>query len=155
MRIFMDEIKGISFTDLVRKSYNLPQQDIRSYSPLVLAYIGDSIYDLLIRTMLVERGNSQVNKLHRRASTYVKAAAQKEILQAVEPMLTEEEHAYYKRGRNAKSYTTAKNASIVEYRVATGFEALLGFLYLTGQTERIFELVKAGTDYLERQLPAT
>ena len=69
----MDEIKGISFTDLVRKSYNLPQQDIRSYSPLVLAYIGDSIYDLLIRTMLVERGNSQVNKLHRRASTYVKA----------------------------------------------------------------------------------
>lgn len=71
MRIFMDEIKGISFTDLVRKSYNLPQQDIRSYSPLVLAYIGDSIYDLLIRTMLVERGNSQVNKLHRRASPHI------------------------------------------------------------------------------------
>ena len=140
----------LCLTDLVRTTYELPGQDIRSYSPLTLAYIGDSIYDLIIRTMLVERGNSQVNKLHHRASAYVKAAAQREIMAEIEPMLTEEEHGYYKRGRNAKSFTTAKNATIVEYRVATGFEALLGFLYLTGQTERVMQLVKAGTDALDR-----
>ncbi|MDE7300455.1 MAG: ribonuclease III [Lachnospiraceae bacterium] len=140
-----------SIADMVRGVYALPEQDIRTYSPLTLAYIGDSIYDLIIRTMLVERGNSQVNKLHHRASAFVKAAAQREIMQAIEPMLTEEEHGYYKRGRNAKSFTTAKNASILEYRVATGFEALIGFLYLTGRTERMFELVKAGTDYLTQE----
>lgn len=137
-------------TELVREAYGLPNQDIRTYSPLTLAYIGDSIYDLIIRTMLVERGNSQVNKLHQRASSYVKAAAQREIMTVIEPMLTEEEHGYYKRGRNAKSFTTAKNATIVEYRVATGFEALIGFLYLTGQMGRIMELVKIGTDALEK-----
>ena len=81
-----------SIADIVRGVYALPEQDIRTYSPLTQAYIGDSIYDLIIRTMLVERGNSQVNKLHHRASAFVKAAAQREIMQAIEPMLTEEEH---------------------------------------------------------------
>lgn len=135
-------------TDMVRTAYNLEEQDIRTYSPLALAYIGDAIYDLVIRTMLVMRGNSQVNKLHKRASNFVKAAAQKQIMEALEPLLTPEEHSYYKRGRNAKSFTTAKNASIVEYRVATGFEAMLGFLYLTGQMDRLMELVKIGTTAL-------
>lgn len=135
-------------TDMVRVAYNLEEQDIRTYSPLALAYIGDAIYDLVIRTMLVMRGNSQVNKLHKRASNFVKAAAQKQIMEAIEPLLTPEEHSYYKRGRNAKSFTTAKNASIVEYRVATGFEAMLGFLYLTGQMDRLMELVKIGTTAL-------
>lgn len=137
-----------TITDMVRGAYGLEELDIRTYSPLTLAYIGDAIYDLVIRTMLVERGNSQVNKLHKRASSFVKAAAQKRMLEAIEPCLTPEEHGYYKRGRNAKSFTTAKNASIVEYRVATGFEALMGFLYLTGRMERLMELVKLGTDML-------
>lgn len=132
----------------VREVFSLPVQDIRTYSPLTLAYIGDSIYDLIIRTMLVEKGNSQVNKLHHRASALVKASAQREIMAAIEPLLTEEERGYYKRGRNAKSFTSAKNASIAEYRIATGFEALLGFLYLTDQTDRILMLVKLGTDSL-------
>mgnify|MGYP002082088425 FL=1 len=135
-------------TDLVRVAYGLRQQDIRTYSPLTLAYIGDAIYDLIIRTMLVEKGNSQVNKLHKRASGFVKASAQKQAMEAIEPLLTPEEHGYYKRGRNAKSFTTAKNASIAEYRIATGFEALIGFLYLTGRMERLMELVKYGTDAL-------
>lgn len=135
-------------TDMVRAAYDLPEQDIKTYSPLALAYIGDAIYDLVIRTMLIMRGNSQVNKLHKRASSFVKAAAQKQIMEVLEPLLTPQEHSYYKRGRNAKSFTTAKNASIVEYRVATGFEALLGFLYLTGQMERLMELVKIGTNAL-------
>ncbi|MBQ9119714.1 MAG: ribonuclease III [Lachnospiraceae bacterium] len=139
---------------LVRQTFELPEQDIRTYSPLTLAYIGDAIYDLIIRTMLVEKGNSQVNKLHQRASAMVKAVAQKEIMLVIEPLLTEEERGYYKRGRNAKSYTTAKNASIGEYRVATGFEALLGFLYLTDRMERLMELVKLGVERLQ-ELPAS
>lgn len=143
------ENENLTIADMVRRTYELEHQDIRTYSPLTLAYIGDAIYDLLIRTMLVSKGNSQVNKLHRRASAFVKAAAQKQIMEMIEPVLTEEEHGYYKRGRNAKSFTTAKNASIVEYRVATGFEALMGFLYLTNQTERMLELVKLGTDMLQ------
>ncbi|MDE7325545.1 MAG: ribonuclease III [Lachnospiraceae bacterium] len=135
-------------SDMVRAVYGLGQKDIRTYSPLALAYIGDAIYDLVIRTMLVARGNSQVNKLHKKASGFVKAAAQKQAMEVIEPLLTPQEHSYYKRGRNAKSFTTAKNASILEYRVATGFEALMGFLYLTGQMERLMELIKYGTDAL-------
>ena len=138
-----------SFTEMVRACYGLPQQDIRTYSPLTLAYIGDSIYDLIIRTMLVERGNSQVNKLHHRASSYVKAAAQREIMNAIEPLLTEEEHGYYKRGRNAKSVSPAKNQSITDYRRATGFEALMGYLYLKKEWKRMLDLVKIGLDSLE------
>lgn len=139
---------------IVRKTFELPEQNIRTYSPLTLAYIGDAIYDLIIRTMLVEKGNSQVNKLHQRASAMVKAVAQKEIMLVIEPLLTEEERGYYKRGRNAKSYTSAKNASIGEYRVATGFEALLGFLYLTDRMDRLMELVKIGVERLQ-ELPAS
>lgn len=147
------EDENITVADMVREAYGIEVLDIRTYSPLTLAYIGDAIYDLVIRTMLVERGNSQVNKLHKRASGFVKAAAQKQIMEAIEPMLTTEEHGYYKRGRNAKSFTTAKNASVVEYRVATGFEALMGFLYLTGQMKRLLELVKFGTDMLSGGVP--
>lgn len=128
----------------IRDTFQLPGTDIRTYSPLTLAYIGDSIYDLLIRTMLVEHGNAQVNKLHQKASKLVKASAQKDILHAIEDQLTEEELGYYKRGRNAKSFTVAKNASVTDYRTATGFEALVGFLYLTEQTDRILTLVQLG-----------
>lgn len=138
-----------SIMKMVRAAFNLPETDIKTYSALTLAYIGDSIYDLIIRTMLVEHGNTQVNKLHQRASRLVKAAAQKEILHVVEPLLTEEELTVYKRGRNAKSFTTAKNASISEYRTATGFEALLGYLYLQNKLERILELVKFGLTELQ------
>ncbi len=128
----------------VRETFALPQTDIKTYSPLTLAYIGDSIYDLIIRTMLVEKGNSQVNKLHQKASSLVKAAAQKDILHAIQDNLTEEELGVFKRGRNAKSATTAKNASVTDYRIATGFEAMIGYLYMTEQMERILYLVKEG-----------
>lgn len=138
----------ITVADQIREAFSLPEQDIRTYSPLALAYIGDSIYDLIIRTMLIEHGNSQVSKLHHRASAFVKASAQKKIMEAIEPILTEEERSYYRRGRNAKSFTSAKNATIIEYRIATGFEAVMGFLYLTNQMERILELVKIGVNSL-------
>ncbi len=146
--------ESITILEAIRRDFDCKPQDIRTYSPLTLAYIGDAIYDLVIRTMLIMRGNSQVNKLHKRASNFVKAAAQKQIMEVLEPLLTPQEHSYYKRGRNAKSFTTAKNASIVEYRVATGFEALLGFLYLTGQMERLMELVNIGTNALTQMASA-
>lgn len=141
--------EGITGGDLaaaIRTAFLLEEQDIRSYSPLTLAYIGDAVYDLIIRTMLVEQSNAQVNRLHKRASGYVKASAQKELLFLIEEALTEEEKGVYKRGRNAKSFTSAKNASIGEYRVATGFEALIGYLYLTGRMGRALELVRLGIE---------
>lgn len=128
----------------IKQYFGEPAQDIRRYSPLTLAYIGDSIYDLVIRTLLVGKGNAPVNALHHQASAVVKAEAQKESLYRMEPLLTEEERSVYRRGRNAKSYTTAKNASVVDYRIATGLEALMGYLYLSGQTERLLYLIKAG-----------
>ena len=116
--------------------------DIRSYSPLALAYIGDGIYDLIIRSMIVGKGNTQANLLHRQTSQLVKAHTQSEMIEILLPELTEEELAVYKRGRNAKSPTTAKNATVADYRRATGFEALMGYLYLENQMERMMELIK-------------
>ena len=113
-----------------------------SYSPLVLAYMGDAVYELYIRSMLVSHANMQVNKLHKEATGYVKAKAQAEMIKRIMPELTEEEISIYKRGRNAHSYTSAKNADIVDYRCATGFEALIGYLYINGNTERIYEILK-------------
>ena len=127
-----------------KELFELEDTDIRTYSPLTLAYIGDAIYELVIRTILVEKGNAQVNKLHQRASKLVKASAQSEIIEKLKPYLTEEEMGIFKRGRNAKSFTMAKNASMSDYRRATGFEALMGYLYLTEQWDRMLELIKIG-----------
>ncbi len=117
---------------------------INEYSPLVLAYMGDAVYELYIRSLLVSGHNTQVNKLHKEATKYVKAKAQSEILEKIYPYLTEEEITVFKRGRNAHSYTSAKNADIVDYRRATGFEALMGYLYITGSMERLRELITLG-----------
>ena len=127
-----------------KELFELEDTDIRTYSPLTLAYIGDAIYELVIRTILVEKGNTQVNKLHQRASKLVKASAQSEIIEKLKPYLTEEEMGIFKRGRNAKSFTMAKNASMSDYRRATGFEALMGYLYLTEQWDRMLDLSKIG-----------
>ena len=121
----------------------------RQLSPLVLAYIGDSIFDLVVKTKIVAAGNTQVNKMNRVASSIVKAESQSKMIGYLEDKLTEEEESVYKRGRNAKSYTSAKNASISDYRRATGFEALMGYLYLSGQYERMCELIKDALDWLE------
>lgn len=125
----------------IRNYLELPDTDIKTYSPLTLAFIGDAIFDLIIRTAIVESGNAPVNKLHKRASNLVKAGAQAELYHAIKDQLTEEEQGIYKRGRNAKSFTSAKNAGVIEYRTATGVEALIGYLYLTNQMDRLMELV--------------
>ena len=127
-----------------KELFELEDTDIRTYSPLTLAYIGDAIYELVIRTILVEKGNTQVNKLHQRASKLVKASAKSEIIEKLKPYLTEEEMGIFKRGRNAKSFSMAKNASMSDYRRSTGFEELMGHLYLTEQWDRMLELIKIG-----------
>ena len=128
----------------LEEQFGLPELNLRQYSPLTLAYIGDAIYDLIIRTMIVRQGNTQVNKLQRHASSLVKAEKQSEMIGVLEREFTEEEIHVYKRGRNAKSYTTAKNASISDYRRATGFEAVMGYLYLKGDYTRMIDLIKMG-----------
>lgn len=132
------------FIGIIRQVLDVKQVDVMSYSPLTLAYIGDDAYDLVIRTYLLGKGNMPVNKLNRMADGLVKAKAQSDMMAVIEPMLDEEEHAVYKRGRNAKSYTKAKNATVADYRRATGFEALMGYLYLQGRYVRVVELIRAG-----------
>lgn len=112
------------------------------FSPLVLAYMGDAVFEVFVREMLVRKANVQVNKLHKRASSIVKAEAQARMIAAIKEELTEKEKSIYKRGRNAKSHTTAKNASVSDYRKATGFEALMGYLYLNGEHKRMTELME-------------
>ena len=128
----------------LKELFHLEDQDLRSYSPLTLAYIGDGVYELVIRTVPVKKGNCPVNQLHRKASSLVKAASQSAMMEFIEPMLTEEEHSVYRRGRNAHSPTMAKHATMADYRRATGFEALMGYLYLKEDFCRIVELVRAG-----------
>lgn len=133
--------ESITILEAIKQNFDCKEVDIRTYSPLTLAYIGDAIYDLVIRTIVVERGNSPANKLHKQTVTYVNARVQAKMIDALESELTEEEMAVYHRGRNAKSYTAAKNASIIEYRKATGLEALCGYLYLQGRQERMLQLI--------------
>ncbi len=130
----------------LKEQFQLPPVDIRTYSPVVLAYIGDAVYELIIRTILVDQGNRQANTLHKKASTYVKASAQAAMAEAFLPDLTEEELQYFKRGRNAKTVSMAKHATMHDYRHATGFEALMGYLYLTDQMNRMIDLIKIGME---------
>ena len=124
--------------------FHLEDQDLRSYSPLTLAYIGDGVYELIIRTILVKKGNCPVNRLHKKASSLVKAGAQSAIMEVIEEELTPEELSVYRRGRNAHSPTMAKHATMADYRRATGFEALMGYLYLKEDYTRMLTLVRMG-----------
>ncbi len=143
------ETSSTDFAARIRNEFKMKENDIKSYSALTLAYIGDDVFDIVIRTIVVERGNCPVNKLHRRVSELVKAASQCKMIELIEKDLTEEEMAVFKRGRNAKSYTMAKNATMNDYRMATGMEALMGYLYLTGQTERYVYLIKLALERFE------
>ena len=142
---------GLTFVQRIREAFEGKEVDIRTYSPLTLAYIGDSIYDLIFRTVVVEQGKAPANKLHNKTVKYVKAPAQARLADAVLERLTPQEEAVYKRGRNAKPYTMAKNATMGEYKQATGLEALVGYLYLTDQMERALELIRLGLADLEAE----
>ena len=132
----------------IKAQFAIPDVDIRTYSPLALAYIGDGIYDLIIRSLVVAKGNTRAGELHRRTSQIVKAHTQAEMIDVLLPKLDEEEAEVYRRGRNAKSPTMAKNATMTDYRKATGFEALMGWLYLRDEFTRLVELVKIGVEEL-------
>jgi ribonuclease-3 family protein len=126
--------------ELLFENKSLSDSDIRMYNPLVLAYVGDSVYDTFIRTMLVSNGSIQVNKLHKKSIKFVSAKAQAEITEQMYNILTEDEQDIVRRGRNTKSNSVPKNADMNDYRYATGFEALIGYLYLIGNTQRLMEL---------------
>ncbi len=118
-------------------------RDPNAAPALSLAYIGDTVYDLYVRTLLVEREDAKVHELHLLSAKRVCAAGQAAAFRTIEPALTEAELSVYRRGRNAHMGTVAKNAKISDYRTATGLEALLGYLYLTGQGARLSELMRA------------
>ena len=141
--------KSVSLKEVFMNEFGLEEQDIRTYSPLTLAYIGDAIFELVIRTVLVERKNTQPEKLHKAATKIVKAETQALLIEALKEDLTDEEMAVFKRGRNAKAVTRAKNATMSEYRRATGFEALMGYLYLKGDMERMIKLISLGIEKAE------
>jgi len=147
----MDKSISWQFDSYMQELFQLKEVDIKSYSPLTLAYIGDGIYDLIIRTLVINKGDKQVQKLHLETSALVNAGTQSKMMRVLQEHLTEDEHAVYKRGRNAKSVSPAKNQSVTDYRRATGFEALLGYLYLKKDWERILNLVKMGLDSLNSE----
>ena len=137
---------GLSLLGQIKKEFQCKEVDVRAYSPLTLAYIGDAVYEMVIRTVMVERANKAANELHKKTVKFVQAGTQAAMIMALQDVLTEDEMAVFKRGRNAKSNTSAKNASITDYRKATGFEALIGFLYLMDDMDRVLFLVKEGIE---------
>ena len=144
------EERELGAAQLIAERFAINTADIRTYSPLTLAFLGDNVFDLVIRTILVERGNRPVHVLHREKSRLVKASAQAQMADDIAALLSEEEAAVFKRGRNAKSATMPKHAEAADYRKATGLEALIGYLYLKGRRDRILELVKEGIRAFEQ-----
>jgi len=128
----------------------LSQRDAKMETPLRLAYMGDAIYEALIREYLIRKNANTVNKLHREAVKYVKASCQANVLMEILEKLEDDEREVVRRGRNAKSATIPKNAVLIDYKNATGFEALIGYLYLQGKQDRIYDLVKEAVAIIEK-----
>lgn len=129
-----------SFKNILDTHGTVRLSDIRMFNPLVLAYVGDAVFEVFVRTLLVSDGSMQVAKLHKKAIKFVKAKSQAEILESISSILKDEELEIVKRGRNTKTSTIPKNADISDYRYATGLEALIGYLYLIGDIERLTEI---------------
>lgn len=136
------------------KSLNLEgktEREVRFLNPLVLAYVGDCVYEVYIRKYVLHKYGGYVNDLHKKSIGFVKAAAQAKIVHSIGDSFTEEEWSVIKRGRNNKSSTVPKNANIADYKYATGFEALIGYLYLIDKKERIEEIIVQGISILEEE----
>jgi len=132
---------------------SIKESELITMSPLTLAYLGDTVFESYIREYLITKNiNRKVNDYHKTAIKYVKAPSQAKIIHEIESELSEEEIRIYKRGRNRKSHTSAKNADIVDYKCATGFEALIGYLYLKNEKERLEYIVKKGIEILEKEM---
>lgn len=128
-------------------------KDAKLLNGLALAYIGDGVYDLHIREHLLNEGNTKPNQLHGQATQFVSARAQAHLIDLMleQELLSEDELSYFKRGRNAKSYSKAKNASAADYSKSSGFEALMGYLYLTKQQERLETLIQWSIQTIEEE----
>jgi len=127
--------------------------ELITMSPLVLAYIGDTVYETRVREYLIKQNiNRKVNDLHKSAVKYVQAKAQATIMHEIEEQLTEEELRIYKRGRNQKSHTSPKNGDIIDYKHATGFEALVGYLHLGNEHERLEYIIAEGIKIIEKNM---
>lgn len=138
--MFEDVINGI------REDFDIKPIDVMNLQPLVLAYIGDAVYEAYIRTMLVVNNRTNVNMLHKMSVKYVKAQAQSDIVRKIADRLTPDEQDVLRRGRNAKSATVPKHAEIADYRYSTGYEALIGYLYLSNNTERLMEILRMSVE---------
>lgn len=128
----------------------LTDNEARQLSPVTLAFVGDAVYSLFVREREVLRCDDKLNELQKRTSAAVSAKGQSGLLRDIEREFTEEEEEIYHRGRNAKKSTKSKNASVVDYNRSTGFEAVLGFLYLTGQNDRIKQLIVRRNEFKGR-----
>jgi ribonuclease-3 family protein len=128
--------KDLIFLDLAKKK---DDSFIRELSSLSLAFIGDAVYELMVRTYILD-GNQNVNKLHRKAINFVKAKAQADSINSIIDQLTKEELSVFRRGRNTNPHTVPKNAKLSDYRAATGLEAVFGYLYLKNDADRLMEL---------------
>ncbi len=137
--------------DNIKTQFGLEGSDPKQYSPLSLAFIGDSIYGAVAKSVVVLRGNCPANTLDSKAVKYIKAVSQAKAADCMieAGVFTDEEMAVYKRGRNAKSPTVAKNAPVGDYRKATGLEAVVGYVYLKGDTDRVVELVRTAIEAIE------
>ena len=138
--------ESVKLYSAIKETFQMGEVDVKTYSPLTLAFIGDCVFDMIIRSYVVAPGNRGTEGLHKSKSKIVKASAQAAMIDRIYDSLTPEEQDIYRRGRNAKSHTMAKNASMADYRKATGLEALCGYLYLQDQMARILELVKLGME---------
>ena len=144
--------ENVSLLNEIHQVFGEREIDIRTYSPLTFAYIGDAIFEMIVRTVIVERGQRGANTLHKLTTKIVCAGTQAAIIEAIMDDLTQIEQDIYRRAKNTKIHSSAKNASLSDYRKATGFEAICGYLYLEGNTKRIVELVKLGLDKLNIDL---
>ena len=142
----MADSVGMELDSYIKNYFEIGDVDIRTYSPLTLAYIGDCVYEIIIRTIVVGKGNRQTSKLHQTTTKLVKAHSQAVLAELISPILIEEEADILRRGRNAKSATMAKNATVADYRMATALEALVGYIYLTNKMDILLELIKYGLE---------
>lgn len=144
-------MKEENLTSAIEECFGAGTHKTISQSALTLAFVGDCVFDLVIRTVLATHEGGSNKMLHRKATSIVNAASQARMIEIIEESLTQEELAAFHHGRNAKSSSSAKNASIADYRKATGFESLIGYLYLEGKYERLVELIKQGMDGVWKQ----
>ncbi len=140
---------GNTILEEINEKFSSAPKDITSYSPLALAFIGDAVYELVVRTLVVEDGNVSPKKLQQKATMYEKAVTQSKLADIIQDELTEDEKEIFRRGKNSSPHTKAKNASLQDYLKATGFEAVIGYLYLKGENERMLTLIKSSFDQLK------